>query len=397
MRLTIRLLALIFVLVAGPVSAADGPAYILVDVRSGAVLDSRASDHLWQPASLTKLMTAYLTFKALSDGRLTPTSPVRISANALAQQPAKMGFKVGTIVNVDNALKMMLVKSANDIAMALAETIGGSESGFVAMMNAEARQLGMVSTHYDNPNGLPDSGQITTARDMAVLARALWNDFPDRRALFGIPAIRAGKHILRSENVLLERYHGANGMKTGFVCASGYNIVGTASRSGRQMLVVVLGAKSSKNRAETAAILLNRGFGNYYGGAHALLASFETTPGTGPVANMHDQVCTFAGGAVEQDDPLLASVGTGTALDPRFQLMAPVQVYTGRADVAGGAPVAAPAGVVPAVPAAKAKVPLPRLRPNSAAEAVAPAYAEVAPPSPTAIVINPPLDLTHMQ
>ena len=106
----------------------------------------------------------------------------------------------------------------------------------------EAQRLGMVSTHYDNPNGLPDDGQITTARDLAVLARALWLDFPERRDLFGIPAIRAGKRMLRSQNALLERYRGANGMKTGFVCASGYNIVGSANRFGRQLMVVVLGA-----------------------------------------------------------------------------------------------------------------------------------------------------------
>ncbi len=386
LRLTIRLLALIFVLVAGPVHAATGSSYILVDVGSGAVLDSRDANHRWQPASLTKLMTAYLTFKALKEGTLTPTSPVKISANAVAQVPAKMGFRAGTIVNVDNALKMMLVKSANDIAMALAETIGGSESGFVAMMNAEARRLGMVSTHYDNPNGLPDNGQITTARDLAVLARALWLDFPERRALFGIPAIRSGQHILRSENVLLERYHGANGMKTGFVCAAGYNIVGMANRGGRQLMVVVLGASSSKNRAETAAVLLNRGFANYYSGSHPLLAGFETQPSTTPLANLHDQVCRI-GGIPDDPDPLLTSAGPDSVLAPRFQVMAPVRVYTGRADVAGATPaVKAPAG----------KVPLPRLRPTVVGSATPPAYAEVPPSSPTAIVINPPLDLTKL-
>ena len=389
MRLTIRLLALIVVLIAGPVRAADSSAYILVDVASGAVLDSRIADHRWQPASLTKLMTAYLTFKALKEGRLTLTSPVTISAHALAQAPAKMGFGVGTIVNVDNALKMMLVKSANDIAMALAETVGGSEAGFVAMMNAEARRLGMVSTHYDNPNGLPDDGQITTARDLAVLARALWLDFPERRDLFRIPAIRAGRHILRSENALLERYHGANGMKTGFVCASGYNIVAAANRGGRQLIAVVLGASSSKNRAETAAVLLNRGFGNYYGGSQRpQLASFETTPSTGPVANLHDQVCR-RGGMPDDPDPLLASLGSDSALDPRFQVMDPVRVYTGRADVAGGNPVVAR-------PTPASKVPLPRLRPTTLGSSAPPAYAEVSPPSPASIVINPPLDLSRL-
>ena len=388
MRLTIRLLALIVVLVAGPVHAATtGSAYILVDVASGTVLDSRDADHRWQPASLTKLMTAYLTFKALQAGTLTPTSPVKISVKATHQAPAKMGFRAGTIVNVDNALKMLLVKSANDIAMALAETIGGSESGFVAMMNAEAQRLGMVSTHYDNPNGLPDTGQIATARDLAVLARALWLNFPEYRKLFGIPAIRSGNHILRSENVLLERYHGANGMKTGFVCAAGYNIVGMANRGGRQLMVVVLGASSPKNRAETAAILLNRGFANYYSGTpHPRLASFETQPSTTPLANLRDQVCR-AGGIPDDLDPLLANAGADSVLGSPFQVMAPVRVYTGRADVAR----AKPAAKVPA-----GKVPLPRLRPTVVGSNAPPAYAEPPAPSPTAIVIKPPLDLTKM-
>jgi D-alanyl-D-alanine carboxypeptidase len=139
-----------------PAIAAADPAYIVVDANSGAVLSDNQSAALWHPASVTKLMTAYVTFDAIKAGSLTMTSPVKISAHALAQAPAKMGFKVGTIVNVDNALKMMLVKSANDVAVAIAETVGGSEQNFVARMNSTARRLGMASTHYDNANGLPD-------------------------------------------------------------------------------------------------------------------------------------------------------------------------------------------------------------------------------------------------
>ena len=157
------LFLLLALLLAATPALAGGPAYILVDVDSGTVLDHDQSDALWHPASLTKLMTAYLAFKALKEGDLKLTSPVTISQHALDQAPAKMGFKVGTVMNVDNALKMMLVHSANDIAVAMAETVGGSEPKFVTMMNAEARALGMASTHYDNANGLPDDGQTTTA------------------------------------------------------------------------------------------------------------------------------------------------------------------------------------------------------------------------------------------
>src|SRR5690606_991652 len=207
-----------------------------------------------------KLMTAYVVFDQLKAGRLKLTSPVKVSAHALAQAPSKMGFKVGTVMNVDNALKMMIVKSANDIATAGAETVGGSEAGFVAMMNAEAERLGMTSTHFDNPNGLPDLQHVSTARDLAVLGRAVWTDFPEYREYFGIPAIKTGKHVLRSQNKLLEQYRGTTGMKTGFICASGYNMVASARRGGRTLIAVVLGATSSNARNETAARLLDQGF-----------------------------------------------------------------------------------------------------------------------------------------
>ena len=164
---------------------------------------------------------------------------VTVSAHALAEPPSKMGFPVGTAINFDNALKMMLVHSSNDIAMAIAETVGGNEQRFVAMMNAEAARLGMNSTRFDNPNGLPDESQHTTARDLAVLARAIWVEFPEYRSYFSIPAIKSGRRVLRSQNILLERYHGTNGMKTGFICSSGFNMVVTATRNGRTLLVVV--------------------------------------------------------------------------------------------------------------------------------------------------------------
>ncbi len=187
MRRLLPLFAIFLVLAALPARAANGPATILIDVETGKVLSSSQSDALWYPASLTKMMTAYVTFQALKDDKLKPTSAVKVSAHALAQAPSKMGFKVGTILNVDNALKMMLVKSANDIAVAVAETVGGNETKFAAKMNSAAVSLGMASTHYDNANGLPDSGQITTARDLAVLARAILIEFPQYREYFGIP------------------------------------------------------------------------------------------------------------------------------------------------------------------------------------------------------------------
>ena len=357
MRLSF-VIAFVLIVLAG-VPAWPAPAYVLVDVEAGAVLAENDGDRLWYPASVTKLMTAYLTFRALQSGQLTPTSPVVVSANALSEPPSKMGYQVGTVMNVDNALKMMIVKSANDIAVAVAETVGGSEAKFVSMMNQEARRLGMNSTRFSNPNGLPDDNNYTTARDLAVLSRALWVEFPKYREVFRIPAIKAGKKILRSQNSLLERYRGTNGMKTGFICASGFNMVASATRNGRTLIAVVLGAMSSAERAETAAKLLDRGFAGAVG-VRRSLASFGSARAVGSPVNLRDSVCgkrKTATAAIEADGDADLVI---SALGPRFALMDPIPVYTGRADPVPGT--AVPARTAPAARAA-ANIPLPRLRP----------------------------------
>jgi D-alanyl-D-alanine carboxypeptidase len=233
-------------------------------------------------------------------------------------------------MTLDNALKMMIVRSANDIAMAIAETVGGSESGFVAKMNAEAGRLGMASTVFRNPNGLPNDAQVTTARDLAVLARAIWVEFPEYREFFRIPAIKAGKKILRSHNTLLERFRGANGMKTGFICASGFNMVATATRSGHTLAVVVLGSDSSKDRAELAAKLLQDGFKRrVFGGNRPALAGFRATRSPGPAVNLKEQICGKRQKQEGENEPQLAGAFNRSALEPRFVLMAPVPVTTG--------------------------------------------------------------------
>jgi D-alanyl-D-alanine carboxypeptidase len=175
-----------------PVIPEHPAVYIVVDADSGMVLGQRDAEKVWYPASVTKLMTAYLTFQGLKSGHIKLTSPVFETENALAQPPSKIGFTVGTAMTLDNALKMMLVYSANDIAVAISEAVGGSEARFVAEMNATAHSLGMNSTHYDNPNGLPSSGQVSTARDLAVLAQTILHEFPEYKDYFRIPAIKAG-------------------------------------------------------------------------------------------------------------------------------------------------------------------------------------------------------------
>jgi D-alanyl-D-alanine carboxypeptidase len=235
-------------------------ALLLVDVDSGKVISERNSTFPWYPASVTKLMTTYVTLKAVRDRRINLDSMFTVSPNAVAQNPFKMGFKVGTGVTVDNALKMLLVHSPNDIAVVLAEGVSGTIEKFAEEMNVEAHHLGMTQTNYVNPNGLPADEQITSARDLAILARALIREFPEYDYYWHIASIRLGKRIYRNTNSLIDAYVGADGMKTGFTCASGFNLVATATRGGKRLIAIVLGAKSSTGRTVKAAQLFEQGF-----------------------------------------------------------------------------------------------------------------------------------------
>ncbi|MGD0148206.1 MAG: D-alanyl-D-alanine carboxypeptidase family protein, partial [Xanthobacteraceae bacterium] len=233
---------------------------ILIDANSGKVLRANNATMPWHPASTTKLMTLYLTLSALRDQRITSDTLFTVSANAAMQSPTKMGFPPGTQVTIDNALKMMMVKSANDMAMMLAEGLGGTVDQFAQEMTDTAHRLGMTETNYVNPNGLPDDNQITSARDLAILARALLHDFPQYSFYWHVPAIKYGPRIVRNYNPLLGRYPGADGMKTGFICASGFNLVATATRNNKHLIAVVLGAPSGAVRAIKAAEMLESGF-----------------------------------------------------------------------------------------------------------------------------------------
>jgi len=235
-------------------------ASILIDADSGKVLRADNATYPWYPASTTKLMTLYMTLSAVRDNRITFDTLFTVSRNANLQAPVKMGLPVGTQVTVDNALKMMMVKSANDMAVVLAEGVGGSVDDFAQQMTDTAHKLGMSESNFVNPNGLPADGQITSARDLAILARALIREFPDYSFYWHVPAIKFGRRIVRNYNPLLGRYPGADGMKTGFICASGFNLVATATRNNKHLIAVVLGAPSGAARAIKAAEMLESGF-----------------------------------------------------------------------------------------------------------------------------------------
>jgi D-alanyl-D-alanine carboxypeptidase len=274
-------------------SHASAEALLLIEADSGKVLHAENATYPWHPASLSKLMTAYVTLQAVKAGRITLDSPFTVSARAASQAPSKMGFKAGTIVTMDNAMKMLMVKSANDMAVVLAEGVGGSVEQFADEMNATARRLGMTESSWVNPNGLPDDRQISSARDLAILARALIKDFPEYDMYWHLPGLRLGKRIIKTYNSMIGRYPGADGMKTGFICASGFNLVATATRRGRRLIAVVLGAPSGPVRAVKAAMLLERGFNS---GAPAWFAPSLGTVDSLQAMNvappdLHDEMC----------------------------------------------------------------------------------------------------------
>src|SRR5436309_15158824 len=273
---------------------AGAEALLVVEGESSKVLYAHNASQPWYPASVTKLMTAYVTLRAVKEGRLTLDQPLTVSANAVAQNPVKMGFHAGTIVTVDNALKMMMVKSANDMAVVLAEGVAGSIENFADQMNWQARHLGMTQSSFVNPNGLPADDQISSARDLAILARALIREFPEYDYYWHLPGIRMGKMVQRNYNTLIGRYPGADGMKTGFICASGFNLVASATRDGKRLIAVVLGAPSSAVRALKAAQLLERGF-NSSGGLTWLMPSLGTVETVQPInaapPNLRDEMC----------------------------------------------------------------------------------------------------------
>ena len=241
---------------------AHAEALLVVEADTGKVLQAENATYPWYPASVTKMMTAYVTLKAVKEGRLTLETVLTVSPVAASQSPSKMGFRPGTLVTVENALHMMMVKSANDMAVVLAEGVAGSVDGFSAQMNQTAQRLGMTQSTYVNPNGLPADGQITSARDLAILARAIIRDLPEYEYFVHTPSIRFGRRVTNNFNKLIGRYPGADGFKTGFICASGYNLVASATRNGKRLIAVVLGASSGQARAVKAAQLLDRGFAN---------------------------------------------------------------------------------------------------------------------------------------
>jgi D-alanyl-D-alanine carboxypeptidase len=278
----------VLALLAGAAPAQANP-MLLVDLQTGEVLYNNEGGQPWYPASLTKLMTAYVTFAAISQGRITLDTPIKISRNAWNQAPSKSGLEIDSSITLRDALYILIVKSANDIAVAIAEAVSGSESAFIADMNQMAAAMGLSATHYVNPHGLHDPAQVTSARDMAVLTLYIRRDYPQFLPIFGTEAVTLGKASMQTNNSLLEHFRGTTGMKTGYVCASGLNIVATVNREGRELLAVVLGGSSARERNEMTAELFLRGLSGAVRGTGSSVVQLANTAAA-PV-NMRPLIC----------------------------------------------------------------------------------------------------------
>ncbi|RIX98420.1 D-alanyl-D-alanine carboxypeptidase [Aureimonas flava] len=267
---------------------------IVVDVATGKVLSESNATQRWYPASTTKLMTAYVALKALQAQEASLDTPVVMSRTAAAEPPSKMAYPPGSVMRLDMALRMMLVKSANDVAFAIAQSLGkGSVEAFVERMNGDAAALGMKDTHFVNPNGLPAPGQYSSAKDLAILAVALRKEFPAFGDYFGTEAIAVGNGTMKNHNGLLGRYAGADGMKTGYICASGFNLVASATRDNRTLIAVVLGADGPIVRERTAAEILENGFNTNPRSIRDTVADLPVS--SGPPADISAAICSAAG------------------------------------------------------------------------------------------------------
>ena len=253
---------------------------MMVDANTGAVLEATNPDAPRHPASLTKMMTLYLLFERLQSGKLTLASRLPVSAHAAAQAPTKLGLKPGDSISVEHAIEAIVTKSANDVAVVISEAIGGDEPDFARMMTAKARQLGMMHTSYHNASGLPDEAQITTARDQSIIARALRDRFPQYYHFFSTKAFAFRGRTIRGHNHLLGNVAGVDGLKTGYIRESGFNIVTSVHRGNRYLIAVMFGGRTARARDSRVAELIDQNFAKTSAARTAPLVreGWENTP-----------------------------------------------------------------------------------------------------------------------
>lgn len=305
---SIALSILAIVLTIGAPRAAE-PAYssIVIEAESGQVLSATNENETRYPASLTKMMTLYLVFESLRAGRLTLDQTLPVSSHAASRPPSRLGLKPGQRIRVRDAILALTVKSANDAAVVLAEAVAGTETAFARKMTAKARELGMSRTVFRNASGLPDHGQVSTARDMARLSQALIADFPDRYHFFSARSFSWGGRTYRTHNHLLNDYGGVDGIKTGYIRASGFNVATSAMRGGRRLIAVVMGGKTAASRDRQMAHLLDTAFDR------GIAVASRTRPDRRPVlpvASAADTPWRYAASSTSTDHAAVATRST---------------------------------------------------------------------------------------
>jgi D-alanyl-D-alanine carboxypeptidase len=288
--------------------ASDRTPALVVDVATGQVLHGEEAGHPWYPASTTKLITALLAFEALAQGKVTMETPVVMSANAMDQSFIVAGLKIGSVMTLEDALYAAIAGSANEVAVAIGETIAGSEKAFVASMNATARRLGMSATNFRNPSGLFDRKHQSTARDLAILGIEVAGRYPQYGRFFRTARVVIDGKPIDSSNALLTRYPGTTGMKTGFLCASGRNIVALAEREGRKVIVVLLGATTERERNERAAKFFTEAFSGELSASGDMIAAVRNDLDAKP-PDMRRKLCTEDSPAYEAERDLLFPMG----------------------------------------------------------------------------------------
>lgn len=331
-----------------------GYSHIVVDANTGRILDAENADELRHPASVTKVMTLYLLFEQLESGRMKLSTPLRVSAYAAKQQPSKLGVKAGSTISVEDAIQALVTRSANDVAVVIAENVAGSAGSFANLMTRRARQLGMSRTTFKNPNGLPDPGQVTTARDLATLGRAVQERFPKYYGYFEIRSFQYRGVAIRNHNRLLGRVDGVDGIKTGYTNASGFNLLTSVKKNGRYVIAVVLGGKSAASRDNQMVALLNENLGKAQAGRQVVarmssapkgasaddagaplaLASATSDPKTIPVPTASPRLAMAS--AVADADIVTASVPTPAPSPAR---PAPVAAAADAPPVGSAAPI----------------------------------------------------------
>ncbi len=338
--------------VANPaVSGRD--AYLILDATSGRELSADNPDELRHPASLTKLMTIYMTFSALDSGRLSLGDALPVSINALNAPPTKMGLPPGGTVSVRDATMALITRSANDAAVVLAEAMGGDESTFAQMMTNKARQLGMGSTVFRNASGLPNREQVTTARDLSRLAFALMRDFPHYYPVFSVQSWPYRGRSLENHNRMLGTYEGADGLKTGYTNASGFNLVMSAVRDNRRLIGVVMGGNSAGQRDRLMAMLMDQGFATAAAMRLSAWTNIRKPPSARYTAANFDPALTLPESsprlAAAPQAPQQAALSGFTAAAPQGRAAAPAQPSPQLAALAPPQP-SAPSAAAPASP-----------------------------------------------